>query len=297
MLRAAIMASVFLWIAMLTAGCTSESMSYEATIVQWQSERLTALTKPDGWVTLVGLYPLEEGTQCFGSDSLCPVRFPAGTPPEMGTITVNREQVDMHINPGIDVMVNGSGVQDIRLEPADTSYVCAYDSYQWFLINRGGHYLVRIRDTEHPARKTLKKIPYFPIDSHWRLQATFHPYDTARTIPLPNALDMIVENSSPGYLSFNYQGNVYELIVLDGGPDELFLLFYDETSGMDTYGGGRYLYTKRPKDDNQVVLDFNRAYNPPCAFTAFATCLLPPLENRLPFPVAAGEKDPHFLTH
>jgi len=297
MLRAAIQALIILGIVASLSGCKSNSMTYEASIRQWQHERLVSLTRPDGWVTLVGLYPLEEGTQCFGSDSLCPVRFPAGTPSEMGTMTVQRETVDMHINSGIDVEVNGTSVQDIRLEPTDTTYVCSFASYQWFLINRGGHFLVRIRDTEHPARKTLKDIPYFPIDSHWRFQATFHPYDTLRTVPLPNALDMIVDTSSPGYLSFTYQGNTYQLIVLDGGPDELFLLFYDETSGMDTYGGGRYLYTKKPVDGNTVVLDFNQAYNPPCAFTTFATCLLPPLENRLPFPVTAGEKDPHFLTH
>ena len=297
MYRAIILVYLTHGLVFLSAGCKRSADSYKESIETWQQERLASLVKPDGWVTLAGLFPLEEGIQCFGSDTLCPVHFPAGTPPEMGTISVNRNTVEMHVNTGVNITIDGHPVQDIRLEPRDTTLVCTYQNYQWFLINRGGHYLVRLRDTEHPARQSLRQIPYFPIDTAWRFQATFHPYDTQRTIQLPNALDMIVDNQSPGYIRFDHLGQSYELIALDGGPDELFLLFYDETSGLETYGGGRYLYVDKPVSGNQITLDFNKAYNPPCAFTTFATCLLPPLENRLPFAITAGEKDPHFLEH
>lgn len=202
----------------------------------------------------------------------------------------------MKTNPNHGINVNGISSHESLLTPADELQVCTLDRLQWFIIKRGSQFLVRLRDTEHPARKKLTDIPFYPIDEKWKFAATYHRYETPKVLSLPNALDMVIKNESPGYLSFRHNGQEYQMLAIEEG-EELFLLFYDETSGTDTYGGGRYLYAHKPEDGEITILDFNKAYSPPCAFTEYATCLLPPSENRYPFAITAGEKDPHFLEH
>jgi uncharacterized protein (DUF1684 family) len=276
--------------------CDSSDSEYEELIHSWQKDRLTNLIKEDGWATLAGLFPLRDGKQSFGSGRDNQLIFPDFAPDTIGFFGVRGDSVWIEIKDGVDVMIDEQRFTQALLAPSENSLLCTHGRLQWFIIKRGERFLVRVRDTQHPARTSLTQIPYYPVDKAWCLEAKFYPYDSVKTLPLPNALDMIVENESPGYLRFEYEGKSYDILALEEGP-ELFLLFYDQTSGNETYGGGRYLYVDKPEAGGKVKLDFNKAYCPPCAFTEYATCLLPPQENRFPIAITAGEKDPHFLEH
>ncbi|NND33769.1 MAG: DUF1684 domain-containing protein [Saprospiraceae bacterium] len=267
---------------------------YYDEIKVWQKNRLQALIAEDGWATLAGLFPLRNGKQFFGS-RVNKLTFPGFAADTLGEIEVSDDKVTLKVHAGVEISVNDQIISQVTLWPANEPVVCRQGRLEWFIIQRGDRFLVRLRDTDHPAREQLHSIPYYPIDSSWRLEATFHPYEHPRILPLPNALDMIIDGESPGYLTFSYRSNKYSLLTLDGGPEELFILFYDKTSGSETYGGGRYLYVKKPNSQGKTILDFNKSYSPPCAFTHFATCLLPPEENRIDLNITAGEKDPHFL--
>ncbi|MBK8505764.1 MAG: DUF1684 domain-containing protein [Saprospiraceae bacterium] len=280
----------------MVVGCHSIAVDYEDSIRQWQKERLANLIKEDGWATLAGLFPLREGKQYFGSGRDNQLVFPDFAPDTMGYFGVMGDSVWMEIRAGIGVQIDDLRVTQALLAPNENLLVCTLGRLQWFIIKRGDRFMVRVRDIEHPARQSLTLIPCYPTDRKWCLEASFHTFDSIKIVPLPNALDMMVENESPGYLEFEFEGKSYEIVTLEEGP-ELFLLFYDQTSGSETYGGGRYMYVDKPGIGEKVTLDFNKAYSPPCAFTEYATCLLPPPENRFPFAITAGEKDPHFLAH
>ncbi|MCB0687339.1 MAG: DUF1684 domain-containing protein [Saprospiraceae bacterium] len=287
---------IFVFITTVEA-CNNPSDSvYQNSILLWQKERLANLIKEDGWATLAGLFSLRDGIQYFGSSQALTIHFPDFAPDTIGTFTVNSDSVWMETQPSVQVMTNGAAQSRVLLTPATDLQICTWQRLQWFVIQRGTRFLIRLRDTQHPARQQLTEIPYYPIDKKWDLSATFHHHDTPTHLQLPNALGMMIDYESPGYLTFSYEGKDYQMLALQE-EDELFLLFYDETSGTETYGGGRYMYVDKPAPGEMTELDFNKAYSPPCAFTEFATCLLPPPENRFPFAITAGEKDPHFLEH
>jgi uncharacterized protein (DUF1684 family) len=290
------MLRIFYCLLIFFVSCKPLQRGYDTEISIWQEDRLKELVQEDGWVTLVGLFPLKEGTQSFGSATTSDIQFPDFAPQQIGIITVKDDEVILRAHADANILVDGVPITNIKLFPTDLPVVCTLGRLEWFIIKRTDRYFIRVRDTEHPARKTLQNIPSYPINPAFKLTARFHAYETPRNLPLPNALDMIVDGESPGYLTFEYEQKQYSLLALEEGP-ELFILFYDETSGQETYGGGRYLYVNKPDNNGLTTIDFNKAYSPPCAFTEFATCLLPPLENRLPFPIRAGEKDPHFLNH
>jgi uncharacterized protein len=158
------------------------------------------------------------------------------------------------------------------------------------VIDRGGKKALRVKDSAADRRTHFLGLDYFPVDESWRIVARWVPFEKPRLLPITNLLGQTAPEPVPGKAVFERDGKTYELLPIDEGPGEpLFFVIADATSGKETYGGGRFLYADEPKD-GQIVLDFNRAQNPPCAFTPFATCPLPPKENRLPFAVTAGEK-------
>ncbi len=283
-------------ITIMCFGCKIQNDGYDQSILQWQQERLANLIKEDGWATLAGLFPLREGEQTFGSGKGNSILFPPFAPEELGSFIVSNDSVHLVVKPGVDIRVADESISRVLLAPVAAPLLCTHGRLQWLLIRRGDQFLIRLRDIQHPARESLTSLPYYPIDKKWRLEATFHPYDSTKILPLPNVLDMLVNNNSPGYLTFEFDGENHSILTVEEDT-KLFLLFYDETSGVETYGGGRYLYVDRPKDYGTTIIDFNKAYSPPCAFTEYATCLLPPPENRFSFAITAGEKDPHFLEH
>ncbi len=261
---------------------------------QWREQRLARLTSETGWLTLVGLHWLREGENAFARDAsnrLVPVK-PA-EPNKVGTFTLADGAVTFTAAPNATVLLEGSPVTSLRMK-SDTEgapTVLASDSLRFFVVERSGRIGIRVRDVEHPARTNFQGLDYFAADDEWVIEARFEPYSPARRIPILNILGLTDQMVSPGAVIFTKNGREWRLDTLLEAPDDdqLFIMFADQTSGRETYGAGRFMYVPLPQN-GRVTLDFNRAYSPPCAFNEFATCPLPPAQNRLAMRVEAGEK-------
>jgi uncharacterized protein (DUF1684 family) len=162
-------------------------------------------------------------------------------------------------------------------------------SLLFYVIKRGEQTGIRLKDRKHPDLETFSGVRRFEVNPDWRLAAHFEPHDPAKGIRVPNVLGVVNEIPSPGAVVFERDGVSYTIDALDGGEDELFLIFGDTTNTTETYGGGRFLYVQKAGEDGAMTVDFNRAINPPCAFTPYATCPLPPRQNKLSLRVEAGE--------
>lgn len=275
----------------------SVSNEYVQGIEKWQQNRIASLTKPDGWTTLIGLYWLKEGSQTFGSAENNDIVFPQNAPANIGTFTLEGDSVLVHLSDTSSATLIGlENTRQTRVIPdvaKGTTYM-NYRSLTWYLIERGGKYGVRLKDSLSEQRLNLKEIPHYPIDERWKFKATFIPPDSGATIEIENILGQVSDNPLEGKLEFTYQGKNHQIAALNGGSNAYFLIIADETTGEETYGGGRYMYVDRADSTGTTIIDFNKAYNPPCVFSEFATCPLPPKENFLPFRITAGEKEvPH----
>lgn len=283
---------VFLFIVSACQSSQPADPAYLQELADWRVERLAELKAPDGWLALAGLYWLEEGENTFGSGPESNIQFPVVAPAKIGTLTLEGDSVRMAVLPGTSVREKGQteviSQAVLRLLPDTPPTMYTWGSLQWVLIERGGKYGIRLWDTNSVRIHTLDSIPQYPIDPHWKVEATLIPADTSRAVTMQNVLGMTITQPSAGTLSFKWEGKTYQLEALED-PEGYFLIFSDETSGTETYGGGRYLHAPKADASGKTVIDFNKAYNPPCAFTKFATCLLPPAENSLPIAVQAGE--------
>ncbi|MDX1643733.1 MAG: DUF1684 domain-containing protein [Thermoanaerobaculia bacterium] len=267
--------------------------AYEEEIHDWRRARYERLTAPDGWLSLVGLFPLDADELTFGTGTAVDLAF-GGSDEErtLGTIARRAEgRFVVRSAPGVEIFSDGEPVESIELQAGADGASIALDvpPYRFFVIERSGRYYLRVRDLTRVDRVALPEIDYFPIDLSWRLEARFEPYEPPRILAVPTVLDVDDDSVSPGALVFERNGASYRLDALESG-DRLFVIFADRTTGDETYGGGRYLYTDLPNPGGSVVVDFNEAYNPPCVFTPYATCPLPPPQNRLDTAVTAGEK-------
>ena len=269
-----------------------DPVAYQQDIDGWRAGRMKSVAGPDGWTTLVGLYWFKEGANRFGSGAdndlvLAGPRVPA----EVGTFTLASGKVSFTAAKGADVQSGGKPVTSTKLgtdADPDTT-VLTHGSLTFYAIQRGPRYGLRVKDSEADARVHFKGFDYFPVDQKWRVEARFEPYRPMKKIPIINILGMEEDMDSPGALIFDVGGQEYRLdTVLEDGETDYFVMFADQTNGKQTYGAGRFLYVKPPVDGS-TVLDFNKAYSPPCAFSHYATCPLPPPQNRLPIAVEAGE--------
>lgn len=277
----------------LVAQSAPSATTYRTEIEAWRAQRLARLTSETGWLTLVGLYWFKPGDNTFGraSDNAIVLNH-AALAPHAGTFLLERETVSFTAAADAGITSDGRVVSSIDMAP-DTSgnpTVLASGSLRFYVIERAGHRGLRVRDTASAMRTQFRGLDYFPIDDTWAFQARFHPYQPVKQIPIVNILGMVESMTSPGYLTFVRGGREWRLDAVLEEPDakELFLMFADATSGKETYGAGRFLYVPLPQAGD-VPLDFNKAYNPPCAFNEFATCPLPPRQNRLELRVEAGE--------
>ncbi len=278
---------------LLVAGATAAE-SLPAEDRAWRDERVARLTKPDGWLTLVGLHFLKDGANSVGSAAGNDVVLAQG-PARLGTVTVTVAaggKVSLKVAAGVETRVEDRVVREVELKwdaPSAPTKVTV-GSVTLFAIDRGGKKALRVKDSAAPRRVQFSGLKYFPIDPAWRVAARWMPFEKARLMPVKNILGQVSSESVAGKAVFERDGKTFELLAIDEGPDDpLFFVISDATSGRETYGGGRHLYAPRPTG-NTLILDFNRAENPPCAFTPFSTCPVPPKENQLPFAVAAGEK-------
>ena len=267
---------------------------YQNEIEDWRRERLGALMERDSWLSLAGLYWLAEGEQRFGADSANRVVFPEMAPPVIGSFTVRDDVVIMEVAEDIQVLNNGRLVKSDTISaggPNGMPPVYSWENLSWHYLKRGKKVGIRLKDSQHPAYEQFVPIESYPIDRKWQLPARFIPYEEGKQVVLDNVLGMKLHYQMLGYLAFEVRGEKYRLDALKD-QEELFVIFADATTGTTTYGGGRYLYASLPEPGtDRTVIDFNKAYNPPCVFTSHATCLLPPSQNRLDLAVLAGELD------
>jgi uncharacterized protein len=274
--------------------CIGAHAAEPLTLEQWRAQRVTNLTSEKGWLTLVGLYWLKPGENTFGRAPSNRVRLDhAQLAATAGTFIVNDGSVTFNAKPEGRITHDSKPITSIAMIP-DTEgdpTILASGTLRFFVIERAGRLGVRIRDVDHPARKHFQGLEYFPESKQWIVDARFEPYPADKRIPILNILGMTDQMVTPGAVVFTKEGREFRLDTILEAPDddELFVMFADATSARETYGAGRFLYIPLPRN-GRATLDFNRAYNPPCAFNEFATCPLPPAQNRLPIRVDAGEK-------
>ncbi len=269
------------------------SKEYIAEIKAWHKRRIENLKKENGWLNLAGLYWLKEGINTVGSDTSNDIVFPRGKAAEfIGKFVKHDSIITMFVNKDVKVFHDGVPVDSVLMIPdvRKGTTILSHRSLKWFVIKRGkDKYGVRLRDLDSPLLKSFKGIKYFPINEDFRIRAKFVPFEKPKKINIPTVIGIIDEELAPGKLVFEIGKKSYRLLPVNDG-DDFFIIFADKTSGSETYGGGRFLVASTPDSNGTVILDFNKAYNPPCAFTPYATCPLPPKENYLPLKILAGEK-------
>jgi uncharacterized protein len=279
----------------IAASATIDPQAERALIEEWRTQRVAALTSDRGWLTLAGLFWLKDGDNSFGraTGNMLVLDNPA-LAEHCGTFTLSGHTVRFSAAaPESGVTHAGRPVSSLELS-TDTSAqptVLASGTLRFFVIERGGNLGVRVRDLNNPHRTGFQGLSYFPVSTAWVFEARFEPYQPARRIRIINILGMEQEYESPGAVVFVKDGREWRLdaVLEEPGDRELFIMFADATSGRETYGAGRFLYVPLP-NAGRTRLDFNKAYNPPCALNDFATCPLPPLQNHLKLRIEAGEK-------
>lgn len=274
---------------------------YQRSIEQWRADRVARLTAPDGWLSLVGLEWLKPGANRLGSASGNDIVL-AGAPAYLGTLTLAGDgAMQLRLADGSGATVDGKAVHETALvddqhaSGQETPTTVAFGSSAFHVIDRDGRKALRVRNSQAPTRQHFAGLDYFPIDPDWRVVADWVPFVPAQQLQIGSVIGTIDSVEVPGKAVFQRDGHTYELLPYQEEPGgELFFVMADRTSGKETYGAARFLYAALPDGGlarpGHVVLDFNRLYNPPCAFTPFATCPLAPPENRLDLRVTAGEK-------
>ena len=268
------------------------SPEYIAEIEQWHNKRIENLQKESGWLNLVGLYWLNQGENSFGSSEENDILFPEGSPSIIGNIILKDSIVVFKSSKEVNITIDGEVKADAILKNDMTREptILEFESLRWFIIKRDDRYGIRLRDLKSSLLEEFNGIERFPINDDWQIEAKFEPYNPGKIISIPNITGTVSEKESPGKIIFNKNGKIFSLDAVDAG-EKLFFVFADETSGEETYGAGRFLYTDKADSNGNIVVDFNKAYNPPCVFTKYATCPLPPKQNYLHLNISAGEKN------
>jgi uncharacterized protein (DUF1684 family) len=268
--------------------------SHEAEIIEWRRLRHGRLTDPEGWLTLVGLEWLREGENRVGSSDASDIRIPGG-PADWGTITLATNELIFEPAAQSDLTIDGAPARRVRLVPDDEGEptVVRHGDLSFYVILRGS-YAVRVKDRQAPTLLSFEAVENYPIDPEWRFEGRFFSAEPGQTIEIANVLGQTERMEVGGTVEFDRDGQTYRLLgVLEKDVSSLWFLFADRTNGRGTYGAGRFLYSNGMPENGRVVLDFNKAYNPPCAFNDYSTCPLPPQQNRLDMAVTAGEKGYH----
>jgi uncharacterized protein (DUF1684 family) len=257
---------------------------------KWRQQRQENLKADGGWLTVAGLFWLKEGENTMGSGRQNNFVLPPGSAPEnLGTFDFHGGKVTFRASSGVGVKLNGNWVETATLKDDSTGSpdVIGISNLSMFVVQRGKRFGIRLKDNDSEARRKFTGTRWFPIAEEYRVTAKFVPYNPPRKIAVPNILGDVEQEDSPGYVEFTLKGQKFRLDPVSEG-DGLFFIFKDLTSGKETYPPGRFLSTDLPQN-GEVVLDFNQAVNPPCAFTPYATCPLPPAQNHLPVRIEAGE--------
>ena len=270
----------------------SPDPAYLAEVESWRADRMESLRQPDGWLSLAGLYWLEEGANTLGADPGKDLVFPEGAALDLGVLHRSDREVRFEAAPGAGVEHRGEPVESLEMvsDAGGEPTTLEHGSLRFHVIERGERVGLRLKDLESELLERFTGIDHYPVDPAWRVEARFEPFDEVRMIAVPNITGDLNDQPSHGRVVFSIDGAEHSLEPLGPPEGELFLVFGDRTNGQETYGGGRFLYAGPPDADGRLMVDFNKAYNPPCVFTPYATCPLPPPANRLALAVPAGEK-------
>ncbi|MBS1490945.1 MAG: DUF1684 domain-containing protein [Bacteroidetes bacterium] len=269
-----------------------ELATYEREVNLWHEQRLIDVKAPNGWLNLAGLYWLEGGINTFGSNQRNTIIFPAGKIAEhAGHFLVTGKRVKLFAKKEAAITYLGKPINELEVFNSDSAKGMEVKSgtLRWTIIQRGDKLGIRLRDDSSEVAKKFVGIERFAISPSYRIEAHFEKADSLHTVAITNVVGQTTEVPSPGKLFFKVRGKKLSLDVLKA-ETEYFIIFADSTTGQETYGGGRFLYVKKQDKKNTVILDFNKAYNPPCVITPFATCPLPPKQNHLSVAIRAGEK-------
>lgn len=269
--------------------------NYTEVIDTWKENRIVSLTAPTGWMRLAGMFILNEGDNTFGSSPEADVQLPDSTlPPVAGTFHLSDQHVKMDVRESVTIYADEEPVHSALLytPELDTIPRITYNQLEWLVIARQDLTAIRLYNKTNEKVDQFSGFPHYEINSEWRRQARFVPYPEGTAIPIANVLGQIEDFPSPGKIEFTIDNTLYSLDALEGS-ERLFIIVGDQTNGQETYGAGRYIYIDYPDEENEfTVIDFNLAYNPPCAFNTYTTCQLPPPQNRLDIAITAGEKTP-----
>ena len=292
--------SALLLVLVCSAACSEAPApldpAYAAEIEEWRNGRLERLTSDDGWLTLTGLFWLQEGENPFGSAEDNAVVLPDGNIRGVaGRLVLGPEGVVTAIaEEGAEVYVNGEPLTEtpLKTDAAGKPDVVTAGRIQFYIIDREGRLAARVKDPKAVTRTAFVGIEHFPINESFRVEARLEPYEAPREVAIPTVLGQDSLRVAPGVLHFDIGGVDHALEPYLSGPENerYFLIFRDATSAVTTYGAGRFLYASAADEDGRTVLDFNLSYNPPCTFTPYATCPLPPPQNWLQASIEAGEK-------
>ncbi len=264
-------------------------------VAEWRAARDQRLRSADGWLALVGLHWLSPGENRVGAHPANQIVLQGeGIPPRAGSLWLGDDgRVGLVPHPGVDLLHDGARAHETTLVDDHDAHptVLELGTLRFHLIRRGERIGVRVRDTAAPPLATFRGMDHFPIDPSWRVTARFEPAPPGATLEIVDITGALSQDATPGTVAFERDGTTWRIEALSGGDDgSLWLIFGDATNGTDTYGGGRFLYTEPLAADGSVVVDFNLTYNPPCVFSPYATCPLPPPQNRLALRIEAGER-------
>ncbi len=285
-------------VAAFCCGCKpTVDPAYVKEVDAWHQDRIERLEADEGWLTLAGLFWLNEGANTIGTDKSSDIVFrdvfPAGAAPaKICTVVLEGGALRLTVENGVDVRIDGKPVQraELKSDADESPTKLRLDALTFYVIKRGDRFGIRLKDRNSKVRRAFQGIDRYAVDPSWRVEARFEPHPEGHTLEVPTIIGGTETERSPGAVIFERNGVTLRLeAVQSEGSDELFYVFADQTNGKETYGAGRFLYSD-PPEGGKVRLDFNKAYNPPCAFTPYATCPLPPKGNRLAVRVEAGEK-------
>ena len=263
---------------------------YENNVLQWRAKKYDELARENGWLALAGLGWLKEGRNLIGSNPLCEVNLPERAPTFVGIVEMKGKIAHFQVAEGVRVQVNDRLVQKATLKSskdAKPSFI-KWNNMRMVMHEYAGKYAIRIWDNHREQRHSLPPLKWFPINKHFRIPARYTRYPDSQYTDHPDTFGEMVEDRVDGYVTFKFEDKTYKLDGSETRDHKLFIKFRDQTSNKETYPPSRYYYTE-PIKAGKVFLDFNYSYNPPCAFTEYATCIFAPPQNTLPFRVEAGE--------
>jgi uncharacterized protein (DUF1684 family) len=282
--------TILLSMLFLIVGCNAtDEAAYTSEIENWKTERLAELKQQDGFLSLAGLFWLERRFSTFGSNSENDMKFPRAFAAQAGTFVTTADNLVVLVPMDTTIKVKDTSQSPDTIFFQNDAKIVSMGSYEFGVIERAGSLAVRLRNLAHPNLSRDLVLDYFPTDPKWRIEAKFVPYEKDKKLTILNVIGQLYDVECPGKLEFTIEKKEFTLDVTVE-EDKYFVIFADQSTGAETYDGGRYLYTYKEDKDGVVILDFNKAYNPPCVFSDFATCPLPPMQNKLEVNIVAGEK-------